>query len=223
MKLRKQLDHHKGKKVYGYLPKPIKATVNEIVAQLSAEPTIEELYNEWNKINREKLSLYYENKDPTVPLEENKEFRSIKNLIIKAVLETPADPEPTISAEEYGRQSDTVEPVSPQIYDETAESAEYSSAFTICAEKSKPKKPAMKTPNRLNRIITLLLIFPFCINYSSSITEIFIVISSSTSNNTLTVSKHVNTGTLLSIAARLINLPSCNEPLDLAVLITYVT
>lgn len=79
-KLQKQIS-------YGYLPKNIKATVNEIIVQLSQEPAIEELYNEWNKINREKLSLYYENKDPTVPLADNKEFRSIKNMIIKAVSE----------------------------------------------------------------------------------------------------------------------------------------
>lgn len=58
VKLRKQLDHHKGKKVYGYLPKVIKTTVNEIVTHLSSEPAIEELYKEWNKVNREKLSLY---------------------------------------------------------------------------------------------------------------------------------------------------------------------
>ena len=93
VKLRKKLDQHKGKKVYGYLPKHIKATVNEIVAQLSAEPAIEELYKEWNKVNREKLSLYYENKDLTVPLVDNKEFRSIKNMIIKAVMEMPPDVE----------------------------------------------------------------------------------------------------------------------------------
>ena len=85
VKLRKQLDHHKGKKVYGYLPKAIKTTVNEIVTQLSSEPAIEELYKEWNKVNREKLSLYYENKDPTVSLVDNKEFRSIKNMIIRAL------------------------------------------------------------------------------------------------------------------------------------------
>lgn len=91
VKLRKQLDQHKGKKVYGYLPKEIKATVNEIVAHLSAEPAIEELYKEWNNVNREKLSLYYENKDPTVPLVDNKEFRSIKNMIIRAVMELPPD------------------------------------------------------------------------------------------------------------------------------------
>lgn len=88
-KLRNQLDEHSGKKVYGYLSKPIKATVNEIVDLLSAEPSIAKLYKEWNKINREKLSLYYENKDPTVPLVDNKEFRSIKNAIIRAVLEMP--------------------------------------------------------------------------------------------------------------------------------------
>lgn len=82
VKLRKQLDKYQGKKVYGYLPKSIKATVNEIVAVLSGEPTIAELYKEWDKVNREKLSLYYENKDPTVPLVDNREFHSIKDVII---------------------------------------------------------------------------------------------------------------------------------------------
>ena len=109
VKLRKQLEQHKGKKVYGYLPKPIKATVNEIVAHLSAEPAIEELYKEWNKINREKLSLYYENKDPTVPLVENKEFRSIKNIIIKAVMELPPDIE--IAHSEVREEDNDDEPI----------------------------------------------------------------------------------------------------------------
>lgn len=93
VKLRKQLEQHKGKKVYGYLPKEIKTTVNEIVSHLATEPAIEELYKEWNKVNREKLSLYYENKDPTVPLVDNKEFRSIKNMIIQAVMELPPEVE----------------------------------------------------------------------------------------------------------------------------------
>ena len=108
VKLRKQLDLHKGKKVYGYLPKPIKATVNEIVAQLSAEPAIEELYKEWNKVNRDKLSLYYENKDPTVPLVDNKEFHSIKNMIIKAVIEMPPDVE--LAHSEMSKEENDDEP-----------------------------------------------------------------------------------------------------------------
>lgn len=97
VKLRKQLDKHLGKKVYGYLPKSIKTTVNEIVAVLSREPAIAELYSEWNEVNREKLSLYYENKDPTVPLVDNKEFRSIKNMVIKAVMEMPPEIERDVS------------------------------------------------------------------------------------------------------------------------------
>ena len=118
VKLRKQLEQHKGKKVYGYLPKEIKATVNEIVAHLSAEPAIEELYKEWNKINREKLSLYYENKDPTVPLVDNKEFRSIKNMIIKAVMELPPDVE--IAHTESSKEDSDVETlrISTQSYEE---------------------------------------------------------------------------------------------------------
>ena len=108
VKLRKQLDLHKGKKVYGYLPKEIKSTVNDIVSHLAIEPAIEELYKEWNKVNREKLSLYYENKDPTVPLVDNKEFRSIKNMIIKAVMELPPDVE--IAHSEVSKEDDDDEP-----------------------------------------------------------------------------------------------------------------
>ena len=121
VKLRKQLDKHKGKKVYGYLPKEIKATVNEIVAQLSTEPAIEELYKEWNKINREKLSLYYENKDPTVPLVDNKEFRSIKNMIIKAVIELPPDVEIAHSAVNAEDNNDEPTQIRPRFYEEEAE------------------------------------------------------------------------------------------------------
>ena len=118
VKLRKQLDQHKGKKVYGYLPKQIKATVNEIVAQLSTEPAIAELYKEWNKVNREKLSLYYENKDPTVPLVDNKEFRSIKNMIIKAVMELPPDVE--IAHTSVSEEDNDDEPIQirPRFYEE---------------------------------------------------------------------------------------------------------
>ena len=118
VKLRKQLDQHKGKKVYGYLPKEIKSTVNEIVAHLATEPAIDELYKEWNKVNREKLSLYYENKDPTVPLVDNKEFRSIKNIIIKAVMELPQDVEIAHSeAAKEDNDEETIRPL-PRFYKE---------------------------------------------------------------------------------------------------------
>lgn len=85
--LQQQLKNHSGKKVYGYLPKEIKETVNKIVAEFAKDEDVAELYAEWNKINREKLSLYYEKKEPDIPLEDNKEFRSLKNDIIRAAMQ----------------------------------------------------------------------------------------------------------------------------------------
>ena len=85
--LAKQLKTVKGKKVYGYLPKDIKETVDKIVAELAKDGDIAKLYSKWNEINREKLSLYHEKKLPDIPLEDNKEFRSIKNVIVKAAVE----------------------------------------------------------------------------------------------------------------------------------------
>ena len=86
--LAQRLQEVSGKKVYGYLPKNIKETVNKIVAEFAKDEDVAELYAEWNKINREKLSLYYEKKEPDIPLEDNKEFRSLKNDIIRAAIKS---------------------------------------------------------------------------------------------------------------------------------------
>lgn len=81
-----QLSNYKGKKVYGYLPKDMKQTVDDIVVELAKDERIAELYAEWNKANREKLSVYYDKKKPDIPLEENKEFRDIKNAVIRSAI-----------------------------------------------------------------------------------------------------------------------------------------
>lgn len=86
VRLTSQLSDYKGKKVYGYLPKNIKKTVDSIVAELAKDERIAELYYEWNKANRKKLSVYYDKKKPDIPLEENKEFRNIKNAVIRSAV-----------------------------------------------------------------------------------------------------------------------------------------
>ena len=85
--LTEQLKKHKGKKLYGYLQKDIKNTVDAIVRELAKDKRIVDFYAEWNNINRQKLSIYHDKPDPDIPLEDNKEFRSIKNAIIRAVME----------------------------------------------------------------------------------------------------------------------------------------
>ena len=93
--LARQLREVKGKKVYSYLPKDVKKTVDLIVAQLAKDEGIAELYREWNEVNRMKLSLYREKKEPDLPLEDNKEFRKLKNMIIRAAEKIPV-PEPPV-------------------------------------------------------------------------------------------------------------------------------
>ena len=77
-----QLDGYRGKRVYGYLPKPMKETVNKIVDELAKEPTVSQMYDVWCKINRAKLSVYSEKEKPSVPLSKNNVFRSIKNTVL---------------------------------------------------------------------------------------------------------------------------------------------
>lgn len=84
-KLDEQLKSYNGRLMYGYLPKSIKETVNNIVVELAKDKNLSKLYLKWNEIDREKLSLYYDKEKPDIPLEDNKEFRSIKNYILKSV------------------------------------------------------------------------------------------------------------------------------------------
>lgn len=83
--LKEQLSKLDGKKSYGYLPKYVKKTVDALLDEiLESNRDLKNLYHKWNEINHEKLSLYYDSsKDEDIPITENKEFRSIKNAIIK--------------------------------------------------------------------------------------------------------------------------------------------
>ena len=82
-KLREQLRNVKGKKVYGYLPVNVKQTVDDLVREIAKDENISKLNSEWNRINREKLSLYHDKETPDIPVAENKEFRHIKNTVIQ--------------------------------------------------------------------------------------------------------------------------------------------
>ncbi len=48
--LSKMLEDHKGKKVYGYLKKPVKAQVDAIVDELSKIPEVADCYEQWNQL-----------------------------------------------------------------------------------------------------------------------------------------------------------------------------
>ena len=88
VQLAEQLQSCKGRKQYGYLPKDVKKSVDNILKVLARITEISKLYSEWNRLNREKLSVYYDSsKEPDIPLEDNKEFTVLKNKIINYVLQ----------------------------------------------------------------------------------------------------------------------------------------
>ena len=72
-----------GKKQYGYLKKPLKDKVDDIVDELEKLPEVAAYYAVWNGV-RDTLEGYYKNRPRQHnPLSQQKEFRAIKNTIIQ--------------------------------------------------------------------------------------------------------------------------------------------
>ena len=83
LELALQLETVKGKKSYGYLPKAQKKLVDRIVDEMERLPSVRKCYEQW-QILQGKVDGYYHDKEPKrVPLSQQKEFRSIKNAVIK--------------------------------------------------------------------------------------------------------------------------------------------
>lgn len=86
-KLHEQLQTVSGKKVYGYLPQDVKRTVDDIIAELAKDKQISQLYEKWCELERLKHKIYTQ-KEPELPsLADNRVFKPVKNMIIRAVLD----------------------------------------------------------------------------------------------------------------------------------------
>ena len=82
--LSQQLGQVNGKKSYGYLPKPVKKLVDEIVDQMVRLPVVNECYQTWWELQCQVEDYYSEGeKRLRPPLSQQKEFRQIKNAVIK--------------------------------------------------------------------------------------------------------------------------------------------
>ena len=85
-KLYIQLQNVKGKKVYGYLPKEIKETVNKIFSELAKDENIRQLYDKWCSLERLKYKTYTQKETELPELSANKVFQPVRNMIIRTVL-----------------------------------------------------------------------------------------------------------------------------------------
>lgn len=86
VQLSDRLSHTTGKKVYGYLKSDVKAIVDQIVAELAGDENIRELYDLWYEQRENVLRTYTDHFPERVPLEQNREFKSIRNAVIQEAL-----------------------------------------------------------------------------------------------------------------------------------------
>ena len=81
--LSQQLENMHGKKSYGYLPKPIKKQVDAIVEQLEQIAVVDQCYQVWWEFQCQVNDYYLQQDRHRPPLSSQKEFRAIKNAVIR--------------------------------------------------------------------------------------------------------------------------------------------
>lgn len=86
-KLHTQLAESKGKKVYGYLKSDVKKIVDDIFIRLADNESVKKMYDLWCEMEQQKHDVYSSAKVDFPSFVDNKEFRSIKNMIVQTVLQ----------------------------------------------------------------------------------------------------------------------------------------
>ena len=81
--LSRALEQVDGKHVYAYLPKEVKVQVDEIAERLAQLPEVAACYEQWWRLKDEIAGYYGRNTPHRQPLAQQKEFRTIKNFIIR--------------------------------------------------------------------------------------------------------------------------------------------
>lgn len=101
--LAEKLQKHKGKKVYGYLPKDVKNLVNGVIDEFMRDSDLQKLYELWYEQRENVLKTYRDKMPARLSLSANEEFKSVRNAVIAEALnlsfsetptveETPAEP-----------------------------------------------------------------------------------------------------------------------------------
>lgn len=81
--LSQKMNDVQGKKVYGYLPKPMKQLVDAVVDAMTELPVVNECYQKWWELQCQLNDYYSEQQRQRPPLSQQKEFRQIKNAVIR--------------------------------------------------------------------------------------------------------------------------------------------
>ena len=80
--LARRLNGCSGKKQYGYLPKGVKALVDELVDDLANNKTVDRLYELWYQAKCSVLATYTDQLPERLPLSQEKAFKAIRNALV---------------------------------------------------------------------------------------------------------------------------------------------
>lgn len=86
IQLADRLAKAKGKKQYGYLNAGTKKLVDAIVAELSGDSRIRELYSLWYEQKEDVIRTYTDKMPERIPLEQQKEFKAIRNAVVQTAM-----------------------------------------------------------------------------------------------------------------------------------------
>ena len=86
LELSRRLQNTKGKKVYSYLPPVAKALVDAIVDELAKDERVAAAYDLWNQMREEVCRTCSEQLPERLPLSKQKEFKAVRNMVIRETL-----------------------------------------------------------------------------------------------------------------------------------------
>ena len=102
----------KGRKVYGYLPPRVKAIVDAIVEELAKDERVSAAYETWQTLYEQVCLDYDQRPRKRLPLSQQKEFRSVRNMVIQETLQWIAERQRYANARRSSATS--VESLSPE-------------------------------------------------------------------------------------------------------------
>lgn len=110
LQLAEKLSKTDGKKVYGYLKADVKALVDSIVDELASDDRIKKLYDLWYEQKENTIRTYTDEMPERIPLVDNKEFKLIKNAVIKEALKINLSEDETEKSEYTNEENTSAEP-----------------------------------------------------------------------------------------------------------------
>lgn len=89
--LAKRLDETHGRKVYGYLPPRTKAIVDAIVVEIARDEKVSAAYTAWQELYEQVCRDYDEKPRERLPLSQQKEFKTVRNMVIQETMQWMAE------------------------------------------------------------------------------------------------------------------------------------